>query len=77
MIRTVPLTSQLFPLATSTQSLSTPAPALTWVPTTRKWQQLPRAEGDRLVQMMRERLLYQQHQQPDVISLYDYSTDYR
>lgn len=36
-----------------------------------------RAEGDRLVQMMRERLLYPQHQQPDVISVYNYSTDYR
>lgn len=39
--------------------------------------QFCRSEGDRLIQMMRERLLYQQHQQPDVISLYNHSTDYR
>ena len=36
-----------------------------------------RAEGDRLVQMMRERLLLQQVQDPWTVTMYGYSTDYR
>lgn len=38
---------------------------------------IARRDGDALVQMMRERLLYQQHQQPDSIAFYNFSTDYR
>jgi hypothetical protein len=39
--------------------------------------QIVRREGDALVQMMRERLLVQQHQDTDLIVTYGYSTDYR
>lgn len=36
-----------------------------------------RRDGEALVQQMREQLLYQQHQDPDMIVAYGYSTDYR
>ena len=39
--------------------------------------QLARRDGDSLVQMMRERLLVQQHQDADLVVTYGYSTDYR
>lgn len=39
--------------------------------------QVARADGDALVQMMRQRLLYPQHQDPDNVTVYGYSTDYR
>lgn len=39
--------------------------------------QIARRDGDGLVQMMRERLLVQQHQDTDLVVTYGYSTDYR
>lgn len=36
-----------------------------------------RRDGDSLVQMMRERLMVQQHQDTDLVVTYGYSTDYR
>lgn len=39
--------------------------------------QIARRDGDALVQMMRERLLVQQHQDTDLVVTYGYSTDYR
>jgi len=39
--------------------------------------QIARRDGDSLVQMMRERLLVQQHQDTDLVVTYGYSTDYR
>lgn len=39
--------------------------------------QIARRDGDSLVQMMRERLMVQQHQDTDLVVTYGYSTDYR
>lgn len=39
--------------------------------------QIVRRDGDAVVQMMRERLLVQQHQDADLIVTYGYSSDYR
>lgn len=37
--------------------------------------QVARGDADALVQLMRQRLLYQQHQDPDAIATYGFSTD--
>lgn len=39
--------------------------------------QIARRDGDNLVQMMRERLMVQQHQDTDLVVTYGYSTDFR